>query len=184
MIEDNNRSNEFSRPLRLQELCDGTIERKIIAEPTELKNIEERFGCFELKSLSMSLEISHEPTGPHVKLVGSLSAELVQRCVITLEPIIERIEEPVEALYDPERSTRNGDTATNIEDDLLLEPLDGDVIDLGELAIQHLAVAYDPYPRKTGANFMDYKGSNVTPESDNTENKLSSMLQKWDNECR
>ncbi|MGD9801132.1 MAG: hypothetical protein AB7V02_11105, partial [Parvularculaceae bacterium] len=34
------------------------------------------------------------------------------------------------------------------------EPLDGDEIDLGELLVQHLSLALDPYPRKDGAESL------------------------------
>ena len=34
------------------------------------------------------------------------------------------------------------------------EPLEGDEIDLGELLVQHLSLALDPYPRLEGAESL------------------------------
>ena len=44
------------------------------------------------------------------------------------------------------------DPDVDLEDDEV-EPIINGIIDLGELAAQHLGVALDPYPRKPGAAF-------------------------------
>ena len=78
---------------------------------------------------------------------GNLQAEVVQECVITLEPVAEIVASPFEQRY----TLRQTDTASDLEfgpDDIEPpEPVVGEAIDLGELVAQYLSLAINPYPR-------------------------------------
>lgn len=90
-----------------------------------------------------------------VEVRGSISADVVQRCVVSLEPVPSHVEAPVEATFVPEGSP----LATRSEPELTLDPegddppetFEGPTIDVGALASEFLALSLDPYPRAEGA---------------------------------
>ena len=59
------------------------------------------------------------------------------------------------------------------------EPFDGDAIDLGELAAQQLALALDPYPKKSDGVVEDVNASEQPLGSDEVTNKPFSELADW-----
>lgn len=82
---------------------------------------------------------------------GRLTANVTQDCVVTLRPVGQKIDEPVRRQYLPEDQM-----ATMSEVDLDPDSDDdpeaySDVIDPGQLAIEALALALEPYPRVSDA---------------------------------
>ncbi|MCP5117117.1 MAG: DUF177 domain-containing protein, partial [bacterium] len=75
--------------------------------------------------------------------------EVSQTCVVTLDPVVNRIEEDLDILFEPERrGTAAPDIAFDPASDR--EPLTGDSLDVGEIVAEELALSLDPYPRKPG----------------------------------
>lgn len=93
-----------------------------------------------------------------LKLVGTVSGRVRQACVVTLEPVEETVEEPVELTFLP--AAEIGEPVTEVEIDIAdrdpPEPLDGRSIDLGAIAAEHLALGLDPYPRAPGVAFAGH----------------------------
>ena len=82
-------------------------------------------------------------------LSGHLGATLVQPCVITLEPVTTRIDEPLLRQFiadwqEPE------DPEAEMPDDDTSEPL-GETIEVLDAVIEALSLAIPAYPRKDGA---------------------------------
>lgn len=94
-----------------------------------------------------------------VKVGGTVEADIVQECVVTLDPIESRISEEVSALYLPEDS-KLGRQGFHTGGEILLdadgpdspETFFGETIDVGALAEEFFELAIDPYPRKPGAD--------------------------------
>ena len=84
-------------------------------------------------------------------LEGVLGATVIQPCVVTLEPVTTRIDEPVRRLYlaDPAPILPEGEEVEMPEDDGA-EPL-GSVIDPYAVMIEALALALPLWPRAEGA---------------------------------
>ncbi len=80
---------------------------------------------------------------------------MVQRCVVTLDPVASEIREPVEAEYGP-ASDEGPEEVVHFDQPEPPEPMEGDSLELGELVAQHLSVALDPYPRKEGTAPLDW----------------------------
>ena len=92
-----------------------------------------------------------------VKVSGSVEADIMQACVVTLEPIAAQIDEEVSALYFPEDSKLGrlgfhggGEMHLDAEGPDSPETFSGDTIDVGALAEEFFGLAIDPYPRKRG----------------------------------
>ena len=77
---------------------------------------------------------------------------MVQSCVVTLDPVTTRIDQPVRRTFLPETAARGPEIVVDPEEDDEIEPLT-DRIDLGRVAVEALALALPAYPRKPGATF-------------------------------
>ncbi|WP_237155205.1 YceD family protein [Oryzibacter oryziterrae] len=104
------------------------------------------------------------------KLVGTVEAEVEQACVVTLDPVAERIREVVELTFLPpeeiEAVSDEVEVLLDVEDPS--EPIEGSTIDLGIFATEFVAVGLDPYPRLPGVEFEPFiedDGSNDAPAS-------------------
>ncbi|WP_202329780.1 YceD family protein [Mesorhizobium sp. L-8-3] len=111
-----------------------------------------------------------------VKVSGTVEADIVQECVVTLDPIENHIAEAVEAVYLPEDSKlgrlgfqSGGEIVLDAEGPDSPETFSGDTIDVGALAEEFFGLGIDPYPRKAGAE--------ITPVVD-SENEAEGPLQQ------
>lgn len=93
-----------------------------------------------------------------VKVSGRVEADITQECVVTLDPLQAKIDEPVEGLFLPEDSKlgrlgfeAGGEIHIDAEGPDSPETFSGDTIDVGALAEQFFSLGIDPYPRKPGA---------------------------------
>lgn len=147
---------ELSRPLIVDRIASGGVHEHIVARPAEREALAARFGLAALPSLEAWLDAALAPNGM-VRLTGRLEAEVVQTCVVTLEPLPSRLECPLGALFAPPGLMGQADpeTACDPEAEDPPEAIVNGRIDLGEVVAQNLALALDPYPRKPGATFRE-----------------------------
>lgn len=99
----------------------------------------------------LTLTVRLAPKGEGWEARGQLTATVVQSCVVTLEPVRDVIDVPVRRTYLPAPELPQAADTELDEDDL--DPPDplGEQIDLGQLAVETLALALDPWPRAEGA---------------------------------
>ncbi len=92
--------------------------------------------------------------GDGVRVSGTVSATVEQTCVVSLEPVVSEIEEPIDLVLVPADSASAG-ARPNPDADQAdpPEPLQGGGVDLGALAVEFLVLGIDPYPRKPGVVF-------------------------------
>lgn len=100
-------------------------------------------------------------------VTGTVRADIVQECIVTLEPLAATIDEPVEAIFVPAGSPLARPDIS--EGEMFLEAdgpdgpeiFDGESIDVGALAEEFFALAIDPYPRKAGAELPSGTGDST-----------------------
>jgi hypothetical protein len=93
-----------------------------------------------------------------IRVEGRVAADIVQTCVVTLEPLPAHIDEAIAATFLPEQS-RLGREGFGLGGEILIdvdgpdspETFSGDRIDVGALAEEFFGLGIDPYPRKAGA---------------------------------
>jgi len=141
---------EFSRPFDADRLGADPVAVRIAARPEELAALARRLDLPSLGRLEASLTVRRRAGGT-VLVDGTLSADAVRACVVTLEPVPERVEHRLAALFAPPALLDDGIDVDPDGDEDPPEPIEDGRIDLGELAAQHLSLALDPYPRAPGA---------------------------------
>lgn len=95
-------------------------------------------------------------------LNATLTAQVVQSCVITLKPVRSSVREAVARHYTPHLRDPEGEEVEMPDE--TLEPL-GQFIDLSAVMIEELALALPEYPRASGAELPGTAAEDA-PEAD------------------
>ena len=93
--------------------------------------------------------------GGHVQLSGSVRAQVEQSCVVTLEPLLNDVEESFSVDYWPETDMPEPQSggAVDMHDEPDLEPIVAGRIEVGNVVFQAVANGIDLFPRKPGVAF-------------------------------
>lgn len=143
---------EFSLPLAVDKVSPSGLEQTVNADAAQRARLAERFGLLELSRLAAELSVTPTRAGSVISVTGRMEADVVQQCVVSLEPIAARIEQDINVLFADPVLLEEGETMEEGED---IEAVVDGFIDLGELLAQHLGVALDPYPRKPGLAYVE-----------------------------
>lgn len=90
-----------------------------------------------------------------MRVTGQLRALVVQPSVVSLEPVVEEISEPVDRVFLPggEKAyagKADAEIFVDLEGDDVPDHFEGNEADLSDLIIETLALSIDPYPRLAG----------------------------------
>lgn len=152
------RPDPWSVPVVVEQIPDTGLHRDIAADPVARAAMAELAGLREIMSASASLDVTPERGGRfHVE--GRVRGRVGQTCVVTLDPIENDIDEPIDLTFAPpdqipqlaDLVDEAAESGAEIPDPP--EPIEKGVIDLGRLATDALFLALDPYPRKPDAVF-------------------------------
>ena len=144
-------SRETDNALRVSDLSQNTpTDFDLRPDAAELQAIADELGLLALRKLAFKGKIRAEGQSDW-QLEGMLGATVVQPCVVTLEPVTTRIDEPVRRLYlsDPSEILPEGEEIEIPEDDSA-EPL-GSTINPYSVMLEALALALPAWPRAEGA---------------------------------
>ncbi len=157
-------SNPWSIPVRLADVDRGVIHLKPEADAATLVRIADSIGVDAVKSLTA--EATLKPWLDGVELTGHVAAVVTQTCGVTLDAFDSTIETrfTLKALVagSPNAPQAQG-PALVIDPDEEDPPeiLEGDVIDVGDWLVEHLALEVDQFPRKPDAVFEQPGGVEV-----------------------
>lgn len=92
------------------------------------------------------------------RFIGELKADVLSACVVTDEPVLQKIEEKIELSFLPEGSRllkpeqfEDGELVLDVEAEDPPEMFTGNMIDLGAVATEYFSLALDPFPRADDA---------------------------------
>lgn len=143
---------EFSRIVNIADLSGSGAVFDIAADAGERRALAARFGLEALEELSARVRLRRSARGT-VHMSARIRAQVVQSCVVTLEPVRGRLDETVEIRF-REDAARPGPGAVVIVSPDDSEPLEGETLDVGEVVAGELALSLDPFPRAAEASAM------------------------------
>lgn len=119
------------------------------ATPEECKELARVLDIRACERLRVDFKVQPLRSGIY-RLTGRIVADVVQSCVVTLEPIAEHIEEALNTELRPADMLPEGEQGgeeMSILEGPDFEPIEDDVIDLGLIVLEHMSTAINPYPR-------------------------------------
>ena len=164
-------------------IVDLGAEKTVRLSPDEgqRQDISERLELVGLPSFSAMMTVTPLKKNRVLKVTGTVTAELTQECVVTLEPFDARIETTFTEIHDRDADSLGGDdddvdpTEAWEEAAEVPEFLDGDTLDLADIAVQHLCLALDPFPRKPGASLESAKKAGISVNEPERANPFAAL---------
>lgn len=135
---------ELHRPFPIERLKGGG-EQVVEATAAEREAIAARLHIPGVLALRCQFDLSRASPDGTIAARGLLQARVVQDCVVSLDAFEADVTEEFSVRFVPP-GLQNDDPLS--DDELVYE---GGVIDLGEAAVEQLALALDPFPRRPGA---------------------------------
>ena len=144
---------EFSRRIQVDALGEDEVTTEIEATADERSALAKRFGLLSVESLTATLRLRRLAARSLVRVNGGFVAEVVQSCVVTLEPVASRLEGNLARCYSlaPAEAAIEREVLVDFDEEEPPEPVPSGGIDLGEAVAEQLALEIDPYPRAEGA---------------------------------
>ncbi|MCC6598907.1 MAG: DUF177 domain-containing protein [Alphaproteobacteria bacterium] len=155
------------------------------------RNMAQRLGLVSIENLKADVVIAKRSGEIAYHVKGHFEADVIQSCVVTLEPVPCHITENFEAWYaDPDAavsiarlrqerlSQKNQGEVPILSEKEDPEPIIAGKIDLGELVTHYLSLALDPYPHVEGAVF-EAKDKPVAQEVPDTLRNPFAALKDW-----
>jgi len=146
-------TNEFSRIVTPGRLGGPKVTESFEASAEERLAVARRLGILGVDRLAAELTVKSLGAG-QFRVEGPWEAEVRQACVVTLEPVADSVSGRLEAAFEAADGLAErfgSEVLVDPEAADPAEPLPEAGIDLGELVVQELAVALNPYPRAPGA---------------------------------
>lgn len=134
------------------------LHRAIVADEAARKAMADAAELREVISAQAEFDLQPKRDGSY-HVTGRVQARVGQTCVVTLDPIENEIDEPIDVVFaPPEQISQMADLVDDAEESDEEtpdppEPIVGGFIDIGRLATDALFLGIDPYPRKADAVF-------------------------------
>ncbi|SOC39612.1 uncharacterized protein DUF177 involved in 23S rRNA accumulation [Rhizobium subbaraonis] len=172
----------FSYLVKVGHISSNPVIVTIDATAAECKALARQWDIVGVNAFSAEFEVKRWKKDG-VRLKGRVRADIVQTCVVTLEPMEAKIDEPIDAIFVPEGSKlargpilEGGEMLLDPDGPDSPETFQGDAIDAGAVAAEYAAMAIDPYPRKEGVAFSAHVEST---EADDGKPSPFAALKDW-----
>jgi uncharacterized metal-binding protein YceD (DUF177 family) len=144
----------WSVPVRVEDIPETGAHFDLVAPPEVRADVVATAELVALPRLEAVFDAKRRGRGG-AQVVGRVSADVGQTCVVSLEPMESRIDEPVDVIFVPPSAAASEslEEVVSPHGDDPPEMLYDGKLDLGALALEFLLLAIDPYPRKPDAVF-------------------------------
>ena len=152
-----NTQNPWSVPVAVDNIPETGLHIEAKAPAEVRAQLVKLANLRDLPHLSAVFDLTRRGGGVHV--AGQVKARVGQTCVVTLEPLENDLDEPINVLFAPrlEVAAKDDGADRRAGDEEPPEPLIEGKVDLGAVATEFLLLGIEPYPRKAGAEFAAVK---------------------------
>jgi uncharacterized metal-binding protein YceD (DUF177 family) len=153
---------ELSRPVDVTRLSASGTMVHLNPSADELAAIAKRLDLISVDHLNGKIRV--RPTmGREITAEGMVSAQVQQTCVVTGDALPTTLEFPLLRRYSEDADALAG---LDVDEDEIVDPdhddpdpIENGTIDVGEAAVEELALQLPPYPRKLDAAFDEVVSS-------------------------
>jgi uncharacterized metal-binding protein YceD (DUF177 family) len=146
----------FRKTVAVGKIGEQGLRQTVSANEEERAKIAAFLGLQGVRSLNAEISLTRG-RAKGVLVTGTFDADVVQTCVVTLDPVDAKVEGEFERRFQPAEAVRQEIEEAN---EILVDPLAedppeplGHEIDLGEILVEELSLNLDPYPRKAGVEY-------------------------------
>lgn len=131
--------------------------------------IADQLGITAVEKLQVKLHAVRFKGG--IRVTGRLVATTVQPSVVSLEPVVQEISEPIDRVFLPggEKAyagPADAEIFVDLEGEDMPDHFEGNQADMSDLVVETLSLALDPYPRNPGESL------GALSDDDDTESDL------------
>ncbi len=145
---------EISRVIKIDDIKANHLELDIEATENECQALAKRFDLIELGKFSAHLICTSSPKHTEVQVKASFTANVIQRCVVTLEPVPAEVTGSYRCDYSVDILPEDieiieFDSATDDPPEAII---DG-AFDAGIMLTEQFGLELEPFPRSPKADF-------------------------------
>jgi uncharacterized metal-binding protein YceD (DUF177 family) len=173
-------------PVKVNVLPSSGFDLAIKASPEECKLLAEKADIEAVREFSAEL-VFRRWRRQGVMVRGEISAEIIQACSVTLDPLDVSIHGEVDRLFLPEGSrllkpsfNDEGEMLIDAEGPDLPEPFNGETIDAWPILVEQLILEIDPFLRKPEAELPEL--AEEADEDEEDSNPFSQLKQMFKQE--
>lgn len=161
-----NVKSAVSRLVRANTIPKAGTSISIAADKAQRSQLAEFHGLLDVTSFEADL-LAEAWQLDGVRLTGRVRSNIVQKCIVTLEPVDAQIDTQIDVILLPEdrqlklENLSAGELVLEAEGPDEPDTFSGDHVDVGAIAEEFFALAIDPYPRRPGAK-VEEKASEET----------------------
>lgn len=144
---------DFSYPVKIEDLTQNAQHYFLQADQKDLEVLKTILQVETVKLFEADITLKKNHKNHRLDIKGEIKAVLELKSVISLENFDKEYVAPFEYYYDTNltyEDLRQLDTGINDE---VPEIIENGQIDLGQIAIEQLALVMDDYPRQIGEKF-------------------------------
>ena len=145
--------NLFSYPLKLEDMSSSTQKYTLKASSDELEYITEIMKVPSVKSFNAEIIVKLYKKEHLLEVKGIVDADVEQVSVISLESFVKKYHNEFSLKFDTKMTPKDLKEIDFEYDDELLDILDNGQVDIASIAMEHLALVLDDFPRKDGEEF-------------------------------
>jgi len=130
--------------------------RNLVVKATadELVDIAKDCGVEAIETFRGEFQVT-KGGGPLIAVQGRVIADVIQTCGVTLGPVEAHVDAEVAVLFTLDQVKSHAEVDVDPSDEDPPEPVIDGQIDFGALALEHLVLNLEPYPRAPDAAFLD-----------------------------
>lgn len=140
---------------RLNEIPANGLHVTRSATTEECAQFAEDLSIVSCENLKATYQIKAKKRDRY-ELTGHVAAEVTQSCIVTLEPVHAKLDEPLDCTFvSPDllpKSQEEEQEVLSIDD---LEPIENGTIDVGRIIFEVISTGLEPYPRREDAQWAD-----------------------------
>ncbi|HVY50995.1 MAG TPA: DUF177 domain-containing protein [Devosia sp.] len=144
--------------IRLDSIPVAGRQLRVVPAAEERRALADRLGLASIDSLEVDLRAVTFRGG--IRVTGRLTARVTQLSVVSLEPVGQSIDEPIDRVFlpggeKPYAGPAGAEIFVDLEGDDIPDHFEGNEADLSDLIVETLALAVDLYPRAPGESLDD-----------------------------